>query len=118
MAVTDTPALTPEQIVERTLKVVDEHVHNENPVDIDTAIAVGGDTVVNEVGPSGILTAPGDFVDGGDEIGRSSHATRGQRRRIRTSSNTTLPPTGRHPVEDRRSGATVASSTRARPCDN
>jgi hypothetical protein len=55
MTVASTPQLTPDQIVERNLKAVEEHVHNENPVDIDKAIAVYGDPIVWEVPSRGIL---------------------------------------------------------------
>jgi hypothetical protein len=37
---TSTTQWTPEQIAERNLHVVDEHFHNENPADIDKAIAL------------------------------------------------------------------------------
>jgi hypothetical protein len=37
---TSTTQWTPEQLVERNLQVVDEHFHNENPADIDKAIAL------------------------------------------------------------------------------
>ena len=38
--------LTADEVVERNLRVVDEHFHNENPVDIEKAIALrAGDRV-------------------------------------------------------------------------
>lgn len=47
--------LTPEQIVERNMKVVDAHFHSENPEDIDKAIALYGDSIVWEVPARGVL---------------------------------------------------------------
>jgi hypothetical protein len=44
-----------DQIVERNLGVVDEHVHNENPVDIDKAIALYAPEVVWELPARGVL---------------------------------------------------------------
>lgn len=55
MTTTDAAALTPEQIVERNLAVVDAHFHNENPEDIDKAIDLYGDTIVWEVPARGVL---------------------------------------------------------------
>jgi ketosteroid isomerase-like protein len=50
-----TTTLSPEQIVERNLKVVDAHFHSENPEDIDKAIALYGDSIVWEVPARGVL---------------------------------------------------------------
>jgi hypothetical protein len=50
-----TTTMTPDQIVERNLKVVDAHFHNENPADIDKAIALYGDSIVWEVPARGVL---------------------------------------------------------------
>jgi len=47
--------LTPEQIVQRNLAVVDAHFHNENPDDIDKAIDLYGETIVWEVPARGVL---------------------------------------------------------------
>src|SRR5215207_7090361 len=47
--------LTPEQVIERNLQVVDAHFHNENPEDIDKAIELYGDTIVWEVPARGVL---------------------------------------------------------------
>ena len=47
--------LTAEQVVERNLRVVDQHFHNENPADIDKAIDLYGDTIVWEVPARGVL---------------------------------------------------------------
>jgi hypothetical protein len=47
--------LTAEQIVERNLAAVDAHFHNENPADIDKAIALYGDSIVWEVPARGVL---------------------------------------------------------------
>ncbi|MEU0312914.1 nuclear transport factor 2 family protein [Nocardioides sp. NPDC006273] len=55
MTTTDAAALTPEQIVERNLAVVDAHFHNENPEDIDKAIDLYGETIVWEVPARGVL---------------------------------------------------------------
>jgi ketosteroid isomerase-like protein len=50
-----TTAMTSEQITERNLSVVDAHFHNENPEDIDKAIALYGDSIVWEVPARGVL---------------------------------------------------------------
>ena len=50
-----TPTLSSEAIVARNLGVVDAHFHNENPVDIDKAIDLYGDTIVWEVPARGVL---------------------------------------------------------------
>ncbi len=50
-----TKTLTPDEIVERNLQVVDAHFHSENPEDIDKAIALYGDTIVWEVPARGVL---------------------------------------------------------------
>ena len=50
-----TTKLTPEQVVERIMRVVDAHFHNENPEDIDKAIELYGDTIVWEVPARGVL---------------------------------------------------------------
>jgi hypothetical protein len=47
--------LSPEQVVDRNLAVVDAHFHNENPEDIDKAISLYGDSVVWEVPARGVL---------------------------------------------------------------
>jgi hypothetical protein len=47
--------LTPEEIVERNLRVVNDHFHNENPADIDKAIALYADDIVWEVPARGVL---------------------------------------------------------------
>ena len=47
--------LTADQVVERNLRVVDEHFHNENPVDIDKAIALYAPEIVWELPARGIL---------------------------------------------------------------
>src|SRR6266581_403368 len=55
-AMTASTRLTPEQVVERNLRVVDEHFHNENPADIDKALDLDGDVEANVPGcplPSG-----------------------------------------------------------------
>jgi SnoaL-like domain len=55
LIMTTTQELTPEQIVERNLAAVEAHFHNENPVDIDKAIALYGDSIVWEVPSRGVL---------------------------------------------------------------
>ncbi|MEU0119126.1 nuclear transport factor 2 family protein [Streptomyces bobili] len=55
MTTTDTPKLTAQEIVERNLRVVAAHFHNENPKDIDKAIDLYGDTIVWEVPARGVL---------------------------------------------------------------
>ncbi len=55
MTTTDAAALTPKQIVERNMAVVDAHFHNENPEDIDKAIDLYGETIVWEVPARGVL---------------------------------------------------------------
>lgn len=50
-----TTHLTADQIVERNLRVVDEHFHNENPVDIDKAIALYAPEIVWELPARGVL---------------------------------------------------------------
>lgn len=50
-----TQELSAEQIVERNLATVDAHFHNENPADIDKALALYGDTIVWEVPARGVL---------------------------------------------------------------
>jgi len=50
-----TTKLTPEQVVERNLRVVDAHFHNENPEDIDKAIELYGENIVWEVPARGVL---------------------------------------------------------------
>ena len=50
-----TTKLTPEQVVERNMRVVDAHFHNENPEDIDKAIELYGDSIVWEVPARGVL---------------------------------------------------------------
>ncbi len=52
---TASTGLTPEQVVERNLRVVGEHFHNENPADIDKALDLYGDTIVWEVPARGVL---------------------------------------------------------------
>ena len=52
---TASTGLTPEQVVERNLRVVGEHFHNENPADIDKALHLYGDTIVWEVPARGVL---------------------------------------------------------------
>src|SRR3954462_13821301 len=47
--------LTSDQIVARNLAAVDAHFHNENPNDIDKAIALYGDSIVWEVPSRGVL---------------------------------------------------------------
>ena len=47
--------LSPEQVVDRNLAVVDAHFHNENPEDIDKAIDLYGDSIVWEVPARGVL---------------------------------------------------------------
>jgi hypothetical protein len=47
--------LSPEQVIDRNLAVVDAHFHNENPEDIDKAISLYGDSVVWEVPARGVL---------------------------------------------------------------
>ncbi len=47
--------LSPEQVVDRNLAVVDAHYHNENPEDIDKAIDLYGDSIVWEVPARGVL---------------------------------------------------------------
>lgn len=47
--------LSPDQIVQRNLAVVDAHFHNENPEDIDKAIDLYGETIVWEVPARGVL---------------------------------------------------------------
>jgi ketosteroid isomerase-like protein len=47
--------LTADQVVERNLRVVDEHFHNENPVDIDKAIALYAPEIVWELPARGVL---------------------------------------------------------------
>jgi SnoaL-like domain len=47
--------LTPEQITERNLRVVDEHFHNENPADIEKAIALYAPEIAWELPARGIL---------------------------------------------------------------
>jgi len=54
--------LTPEQVIERNLQVVDAHFHNENPEDIDKAIDLYGDTIVWEVPARGVLLRNKDQV--------------------------------------------------------
>jgi SnoaL-like domain len=50
-----TTKLTPEQIIERNLRVVDAHFHSENPDDIDKAIELYGEEIVWEVPARGVL---------------------------------------------------------------
>lgn len=50
-----TTELTPEQVVERNMRVVDAHFHNENPADIDKAIELYGENIVWEVPARGVL---------------------------------------------------------------
>jgi hypothetical protein len=52
---TASTGLTAEQVIERNLRVVDQHFHNENPADIDKAIDLYGDTIVWEVPARGVL---------------------------------------------------------------
>jgi len=47
--------LTADEVVERNLRVVDEHFHNENPVDIEKAIALYAPEIVWELPARGIL---------------------------------------------------------------
>lgn len=47
--------LSPEQVIDRNLAVVDAHFHNENPEDIDKAISLYGDSIVWEVPARGVL---------------------------------------------------------------
>ena len=47
--------LTTTEVVERNLRVVDEHFHNENPVDIDKAIALYAPEIVWELPARGVL---------------------------------------------------------------
>ena len=47
--------LSPEQVIDRNLRVVDAHFHNENPDDIDKAIDLYGDSIVWEVPARGVL---------------------------------------------------------------
>lgn len=47
--------LSPEQVIDRNLGVVDAHFHNENPGDIDQAIDLYGDSIVWEVPARGVL---------------------------------------------------------------
>ena len=47
--------LSPEQVIDRNLGVVDAHFHNENPDDIDKAIDLYGDSIVWEVPARGVL---------------------------------------------------------------
>src|SRR6266436_8380268 len=61
-AMTASTRLTPEQVVERNLRVVDEHFHNENPADIDKALDLYGDTIVWEVPARGVLLRNKDEV--------------------------------------------------------
>jgi ketosteroid isomerase-like protein len=52
---TTSTGLTPEQVVERNLQVVEQHFHNENPADIDKALDLYGETIVWEVPARGVL---------------------------------------------------------------
>jgi hypothetical protein len=47
--------LTADQVIERNLRVVDEHFHNENPADIDKAIALYAPEIVWELPARGVL---------------------------------------------------------------
>jgi hypothetical protein len=47
--------LTADEVVERNLRVVDEHFHSENPVDIDKAIALYAPEMVWELPARGVL---------------------------------------------------------------
>ena len=49
------PQLTADQVAERNLRVVDEHFHSENPVDIDKAIALYAPEIVWELPARGVL---------------------------------------------------------------
>jgi len=50
-----TVELTPDQVIERNMRVVDAHFHSENPDDIDKAIALYADEIVWEVPARGVL---------------------------------------------------------------
>jgi hypothetical protein len=47
--------LTADQVVERNLRVVDEHFHNENPADIDKAVALYAPEIGWELPARGVL---------------------------------------------------------------
>lgn len=47
--------LTREQIIERNMKVVDAHFHNENPETVESAIALYGDTISWEAPTRGLI---------------------------------------------------------------
>jgi ketosteroid isomerase-like protein len=55
-------ALTPEQSVARNMAAVDAHFHNENPQDIDKAIALYADCIVWEAPARGVLLRDRDVV--------------------------------------------------------
>lgn len=54
---TSTPdsELTRDQIIERNMKVVDAHFHNENPETVENAIALYGDTISWEAPTRGLV---------------------------------------------------------------
>ena len=47
--------LTEDEVVERNLRVIDEHFHNENQVEIDKAIALYAPEIVWELPARGVL---------------------------------------------------------------
>lgn len=52
---TTSTQLTPEQVAQRNSRIVDEHFHNENPVDIDKAIMLYAPEIVWEIPARGVL---------------------------------------------------------------
>jgi hypothetical protein len=59
---TSATQLAPDQIVERNLRVVEEHFHNENPAAIDKAVAVYAPEVVWEAPARGVILRSHDAV--------------------------------------------------------
>ena len=63
---TDLPdsALTREEIIERNLRVVEAHFHNENPEHVEEAIALYGENISWEAPTRGIvMDNPGDILE-------------------------------------------------------
>jgi SnoaL-like protein len=67
--------LTPEQIAERNSRTVDEHFHNENPDNIDNAVALYGADIVWEGPARGVTYRTSDEVEEAyTKLFRSLHA--------------------------------------------